>query len=106
MSPKGGWAPITVEVEVRPRALVTGGTGQDGWCLIELLLSGGYEVFAQSRRNVEPSLHEGPVSWYVGELTDESFLKELLSTSAPNEIYNLAAVSRPALSWDIPIHTA
>ena len=89
---------------MRKRALVTGGAGQDGWYLIELLLSRGYEVFAHSRRHVDSSL--GGVSWHTGDLTDETFLKNLLSVSKPDEIYNLAAVSRPALSWDIPIETA
>jgi GDPmannose 4,6-dehydratase len=91
---------------VRKRALVTGGAGQDGWYLIELLLSRGYEVFAHSRRPVDPGLHAGRVSWHTGDLTDETFLKSLLSVSKPDEIYNLAAVSRPALSWNIPIETA
>jgi len=93
-----------IEVHVRKRALVTGGAGQDGWYLIELLLSHGYEVSAHSRRQVDPSL--GRVAWHTGDLTDETFLKNLLSISKPDEIYNLAAVSRPALSWDIPIETA
>src|SRR6202165_2035144 len=92
------------EAQVRMRALVTGGAGQDGWYLIELLLARGYEVFAHSRRQVDPSL--GRVSWHTGDLTDETFLKNLLSISKPDEIYNLAAVSRPALSWEIPIGTA
>jgi GDP-mannose 4,6-dehydratase len=86
--------------------LVTGGAGQDGWHLIELLLSRGYEVFAHSRRPVDPGLHAGRVSWHTGDLTDETFLKSLLSVSKPDEIYNLAAASRPALSWNIPIETA
>ena len=64
----------------------------------------GYEVFAHSRREVDRSL--GRVSWHTGELTDETVLKDLLSVTKPDEIYNLAAVSRPALSWDIPIETA
>lgn len=88
------------------RALVTGGAGQDGWYLIELLLSRGYEVFAHSRRPADPSLHAGRVSWHAGDLTDEAFLDRLLAASKPNDIYNLAAVSRPAMSWDIPIETA
>jgi GDPmannose 4,6-dehydratase len=95
-----------IEVQVRKRALVTGGAGQDGWYLIELLLSCGYEVFAHSRCSIDSSLHAGRVSWHAGDLTDEAFLDHLLAASEPNEIYNLAAVSRPALSWDIPIATA
>lgn len=88
------------------RALVTGGAGQDGWYLIELLLSRGYEVSAQSRLPPDPREHGGQVSWYIGDLTDEAFLNHLLEASRANEIYNLAAVSRPALSWSIPIETA
>ena len=97
---------MTAEVQVRKRALVTGGAGQDGWYLIEHLLSHGYEVFAHSRRHIDPCPHGGKVSWHTGDLSNEAFLKSLLSTSRPNEIYNLAAVSQPALSWDIPIETA
>jgi GDPmannose 4,6-dehydratase len=46
------------------------------------------------------------VTWYTGDLADPIFLNHMLTTSAPDEIYNLAAVSRPALSWDIPIESA
>lgn len=88
------------------RALVTGGAGQDGWYLIDLLRRLGYEIFAHSRHPVEPSLHEGRVRWHVGNLTDETFLEEMLGAAAPDEIYNLAAVSRPAISWNIPVETA
>src|SRR5258708_37203375 len=97
---------MTSETPVRKRALITGGAGQDGWYLLELLLSRGYEIFAHSRRQVDPGLHGGKVSWHTGDLANEAFLKNLLSLSKPEEIYNLAAVSRPALSWDIPIETA
>jgi GDPmannose 4,6-dehydratase len=91
---------------VRKRALVTGGAGQDGWYLIDLLLARGYEVSAHSRHAVEPSLHGGRVTWSIGSLTDDPFLGQLLATTSPDEIYNLAAVSRPAISWDIPLETA
>jgi GDPmannose 4,6-dehydratase len=91
---------------VSRRALVTGASGQDGWYLIELLLLRGYEVFAHSRQQVDPELHRGSVSWCNGDLSNENFLKDLLSISAPDEIYNLAAVARPALSGDVPQQTA
>jgi GDPmannose 4,6-dehydratase len=97
---------MIADIHLKKRALITGGAGQDGWYLIELLLSREYDVFAHSRRQVDPDLHGGRVSWYTGDLTNEAFLKDLLSVSKPEEIYNLAAVSRPALSWDIPIETA
>jgi GDPmannose 4,6-dehydratase len=91
---------------MRKRVLVTGGAGQDGWYLIELLLARGYEVFAHSRNQIDPQRHRGKVSWRTGNLTSETFLNDLLTTSAPDEIYNLVSVSRPAQSWDIPIETA
>ncbi len=91
---------------MKKRALVTGGAGQDGWYLIELLLARGYDVFAHSRNEIDPQLHRGNVSWRAGNLTYEQFLNGLLTASAPDEIYNLASVSRPAQSWDIPIETA
>lgn len=94
------------EANLRKCALVTGGAGQDGWYLIELLLSRGYEVIAHSRNQVDPALHHGRVSWHIGDLTEEAFLRDILSISKPSEIYNLAAVSRPALSWEIPMETA
>ncbi len=92
--------------DFKKRALVTGGAGQDGWYLIELLLARGYEVFAQSRRDVDSGVHNGRASWRTGNLTDERFLERLLTESAPDEIYNLASVARPALSWEVPIETA
>jgi GDPmannose 4,6-dehydratase len=91
---------------VKKRALVTGGAGQDGWYLIELLLHRGYDVFAHSRAKADPTCHSGQVHWHIGNLADEAFLDALLKTAKVDEIYNLAAVSRPALSWDIPIETA
>jgi GDPmannose 4,6-dehydratase len=97
---------MTSKIYASKRALVTGGAGQDGWYLIGLLLERGYEVFAHSRRRVDLGLHGGRVSWYTGDLTNDVFLNEMLAASAPDEIYSLAAVSRPALSWDIPVETA
>src|SRR5260370_25405611 len=90
----------------KKRALITGGAGQDGWSLIELLLSRGYEVAAHSRHQVESDAHGGRVCWHIGDLTDSIFLDNLLTVSAPDEIFNLAAVSQPALSWDYPLETA
>lgn len=90
---------------MKKRALVTGGAGQDGWYLIRLLLSRGYDVSAQSRSAVDPALHGERVKWLKGSLTDEAFLGQTLVQSAPDEIYNLAAVSRPAVSWEIPKET-
>jgi len=84
-------------------ALVTGGTGQDGSYLIELLVAKGYEVHAQSRRQPASS---GPVTWHAGDLTDGAFLEHLVTAAKADEIYNLAAISRPTLSWNFPLETA
>jgi GDPmannose 4,6-dehydratase len=86
------------------RALVTGGTGQDGSYLIDLLLARGYEVHAQSRR--QPADSRSGITWQVGDLTDPAFLEGLITTSSADEIYNLAAISRTLLSWSNPIEAA
>ena len=87
-------------------ALITGGTGQDGSYLIDLLLSKAYVVHAQSRRAPEPDSQKPNVQWHSGNLTDPVFLETLISSIRPDEIYNLAAISRPTLSWTIPNETA
>src|ERR1700676_632444 len=94
------------DIHEKKRALITGGAGQDGWYLIELLLSRGYDVAAHSRHQAESDVHGGRVCWHTGDLTDGVFLEDLLTVSAPDEVFNLAAVSQPALSWDNPIETA
>jgi GDPmannose 4,6-dehydratase len=86
------------------RALVTGATGQDGSYLIDLLLARGYAVHAQSRH--QPGDGRPGVTWHVGHLTDSVFLERLITTTNADEIYNLAAISRPAISWNAPIETA
>src|SRR5258706_13851091 len=89
----------------KKRALITGGAGQDGWYLIELLLSRGYDVAAHSRHQVESEVHGGRVCWHTGDPTDGIFLDNLLTGSAPDAVFNLAAGSQPALSWDNPFGT-
>ena len=80
------------------RALVTGGTGQDGWYLIEFLLARDYEVHAQSRRAQPADQHRGAVRWHIGDISDPVVLQDLIAAVLPDEIYNLASVSRPLLS--------
>lgn len=84
--------------------MITGAAGQDGWYLAELLLSRGYRVFASSKLRPNFSARNG-LEWHVGDLTDSRFLENLLISCAPHEIYNLAALSRPATSWNVPIET-
>jgi GDPmannose 4,6-dehydratase len=86
------------------RALVTGATGQDGSYLIDLLLARGYEVHAQSRQ--QRGADRSGVTWHAGNLTNPEFLERLIKTTAADEIYNLAAVSQPLLSWSHPIEAA
>ncbi|MFC6286079.1 GDP-mannose 4,6-dehydratase [Nocardioides sp. GCM10027113] len=88
-----------------PSALITGITGQDGLYLAELLLAKGYDVHGVIRgqnnpkrelvRNLLPD-----VTLHNGDLTDMSSLVRALRDSAPDEVYNLGAVSFVAYSWE------
>jgi GDPmannose 4,6-dehydratase len=88
-----------------PRALITGVTGQDGLYLSELLLAKGYEVFGLVRGQNNPKRdlleHDVPgVHIVTGDLTDLSSLLRALNTAAPDEVYNLGAISFVAYSWE------
>ena len=96
------------------KAFMTGITGQDGSYLAELLLEKGYEVHAIIRRssvfttkridhifNKHKNLHI-----YHGDLSDSSNLHRLLMKIKPDEVYNLAAQSHVAVSFDVPEYTA
>ena len=87
------------------RALITGITGQDGLYLSELLLSEGYEVFGLIRGQNNPKADlvrsvVPDVRLLHGDITDLSSLIRALSTSQPDEVYNLGAVSFVAYSWE------
>jgi GDPmannose 4,6-dehydratase len=100
------------------KALITGVTGQDGSYLAELLLAKGYEVHGIKRRTslfntdridhlyVDP--HEGDRKFILhhGDLTDSSSLIRIIQQVQPNEIYNLAAQSHVAVSFEEPEYTA
>lgn len=100
------------------RALITGVTGQDGAYLSELLLEKGYEVHGIKRRTslfntaridhlyIDP--HEKHTNFYLhhGDMTDSSSLMRILSEVEPDEIYNLAAQSHVAVSFEEPEYTA
>lgn len=93
------------------KALITGITGQDGSYLTELLLSKGYEVYGILRRksklnygNIEHL--KDKVNLIYGDMCDIASLINAVKISQPNEIYNLAAQSFVAVSWDQPIVTA
>jgi GDPmannose 4,6-dehydratase len=103
---------------VKKRALITGVTGQDGAYLAELLLAKGYEVHGVKRRaslfNTDRIDHlyrdpHDPDQRFVlhyGDLTDSTNLVRLVQQIQPNEIYNLAAQSHVAVSFEEPEYTA
>ncbi|WP_166391106.1 GDP-mannose 4,6-dehydratase [Nocardioides ochotonae] len=88
-----------------PTALITGITGQDGLYLAELLLAKGYDVHGviRGQNNPKRELVESllpDVRLHHGDLTDTSSLLRALRDSAPDEVYNLGAVSFVAYSWE------
>ncbi len=93
------------------RALITGITGQDGSYLAELLLSKGYEVHGMVRQapaEAFPRLEgfRDELELHTGDVLDQASLRDVLETSAPDEIYNLAAMSFVETSWAQPVLTA
>lgn len=102
----------------RKVALITGVSGQDGAYLAELLLAKGYVVHGVKRRtsrfNTEridhlyqdPQERERRFILYHGDLTDSSSLLRIIQETQPDEIYNLAAQSHVAVSFDEPEYTA
>jgi len=93
------------------KVLITGITGQDGSYLAELLLSKGYEVYGLMRR--KSKVDYGNISHLVdkvnliyGDMTDIVSLISAMYTSQADEVYNLAAQSFVATSWEQPIATA
>jgi len=100
------------------RALITGITGQDGAYLAELLLGKGYEVHGIKRRassfntdridHLYQDPHERNVQLHLhyGDLTDATNLIRIVQQVLPDEIYNLAAQSHVAVSFETPEYTA
>jgi GDPmannose 4,6-dehydratase len=100
------------------RALITGITGQDGAYLAELLLQKGYEVHGIKRRassfNTDriDHLYQDPhernvrLKLHYGDLTDATNLIRVVQLVQPDEIYNLAAQSHVAVSFETPEYTA
>jgi GDPmannose 4,6-dehydratase len=93
------------------RALITGITGQDGSYLAELLLEKGYEVHGMVRRASTEKFDRiehlrDRITLHQGDLLDHRSLTDALRASAPDEIYNLAAMSFVAVSWIQPTLTA
>ncbi len=93
------------------RALITGITGQDGSYLAEFLLEKGYEVFGLVRRSSTDRLDRlshilERITLITGDLLDSSSLLRALEKSEADEVYNLAAQSFVAASWEEPLFTA
>jgi len=100
------------------KALITGVTGQDGAYLAEFLLNKGYEVHGIKRRTSlfntqridhlyqEPQEKEYFFILHHGDMTDSSSLIRIIQEIQPDEIYNLAAQSHVAVSFEEPEYTA
>ena len=93
------------------KALITGVTGQDGSYLAELLLDKGYEVYGIMRRksvvdygNVEHI--KDKIRFIYADITDVVSLVNAMKISEADEVYNLAAQSFVATSWEQPLATA
>jgi GDPmannose 4,6-dehydratase len=104
--------------EQKKIALITGVTGQDGAYLAELLLSKGYEVHGIKRRSSlfntdridhlyqDPHVDGRNFVLHYGDLTDSTSLVRIVQQVQPDEIYNLAAMSHVAVSFEEPEYTA
>lgn len=100
------------------RALITGITGQDGSYLAELLLDKGYEVHGIKRRTSlfntqridhlfdDPKIGNISLFLHHADMNDSSSLVRVISEVKPDEIYNLAAQSHVAVSFEEPEYTA
>ena len=94
-----------------PRALITGITGQDGSYLADLLLEKGYEVHGMVRRASTETFQRlqhirDQITLHTGDLLDQRSLGDVMRECQPHEIYNLAAMSFVAASWNQPVLTA
>jgi GDPmannose 4,6-dehydratase len=99
-------------------ALITGVTGQDGAYLAEFLLQKGYEVHGIKRRASlfntdridhlyqDPHVKDRHFILHYGDMTDSSSLVRVIQQTQPDEIYNLAAQSHVAVSFEEPEYTA
>ncbi len=100
------------------KAFITGVTGQDGAYLSEFLLTKGYEVHGLKRRASlfntdridhlyqDPQVSNRKFFLHYGDMTDSANLIQLIGQIQPDEIYNLAAQSHVAVSFELPEYTA
>jgi GDPmannose 4,6-dehydratase len=104
--------------EARKVALISGVTGQDGAYLARLLLEKGYEVHGIKRRSSsfntgriediyqDPHVEGARFHLHYGDLTDSTNIIRIIQQVQPDEIYNLAAMSHVAVSFETPEYTA
>ena len=107
-----------VDIDLAKIALITGVTGQDGSYLAEFLLEKGYEVHGIKRRASsfntqridhiyeDPHIDNVRFKLHFGDLTDTSNLTRIIAEVQPDEVYNLAAQSHVAVSFESPEYTA
>jgi GDPmannose 4,6-dehydratase len=100
------------------KAIITGVTGQDGAYLAEFLIQKGYEVHGIRRRvslfntariehlYADPHESPGKLILHYGDMTDSSSLLRVIQDVQPDEVYNLAAQSHVAVSFEEPEYTA
>ena len=100
------------------KAIITGVTGQDGSYLAELLIEKGYEVHGIRRRTSlfntdridhlyqDPHIAGTKLFLHYGDMTDSTSLVRIVQQVQPDEIYNLAAQSHVAVSFEEPLYTA
>ncbi len=103
---------------MKKKALIFGITGQDGSYLVELLLKKKYEVHGVIRRSSSfntsriDHLYQDPHEknrkfiLHYGDITDTISVSSIIKKIKPNEIYNLAAQSHVAVSFEVPEYTA
>ena len=103
---------------MKKKALITGITGQDGAYLAEFLINKGYEVHGVKRRTSmfntdridhlyqDPHEKERNLILHHGDMTDSSSLTHIIEEVQPDELYNLAAQSHVAVSFEEPEYTA
>lgn len=98
---------------MKKTALITGVTGQDGAYLAEFLLQKGYDVHGIKRRTslintdrIDHLFDDPHLTLHHGDMTDSSSLLHIMQKVQPDEIYNLAAQSHVAVSFEEPEYTA
>ena len=105
-------------MENKKVALITGITGQDGSYLAEFLLEKGYIVHGIKRRSSlfntdridhlyqDPHVENRDLILHYGDMTDSMNLTRIIQETQPDEIYNLAAMSHVAVSFETPEYVA